>query len=179
MSPTSDRQAIGLVTGEDYAILNTAREVTGILRAVGLNAAIVGGVAVFLHGHRRTTIDVDVFVNDTTKAHDALVDAGFDFDESRREFSKGDVPVHLVTVAETQMESVDVDEIENIATAVLRDLIAMKLRSGLAKTTRAQDLADVIALIRVRELDGGFAAQLPKDLRKEFRRLVKAVADDA
>lgn len=55
----------------------------------------------------------------------------------------------------------------------------MKLRSGLASTVRAQDLADVIGLIRARHLTAEFAARLQKDLRPEFRKLVKAVQADS
>jgi len=179
MSRLSDKQVLGLVTGEDSTILDTAREITGIMRGAHVEAAIVGGVAVFLHGHRRATVDVDVFVADTADAHDALNRAGFTFDESAREFRRGAVPVHLVTAEQTGSTSINRIEIERIAVAALPDLIAMKLRSGLVKTTRAQDLADVVALIRVKNLTAAFASRLPRDLRSDFRGLVRAVERDA
>lgn len=51
----------------------------------------------------------------------------------------------------------------------------MKLRSGLESVVRAQDIADVIARIRVHKLIATFAAKLDRSLRPEFRKLVTAV----
>ena len=44
------------------AILDTAREVSRILKQKKVRGAVIGGVAVVLHGHIRTTKDVDVYV---------------------------------------------------------------------------------------------------------------------
>src|SRR6184192_3328155 len=44
------------------AILDTAREVSRVLKQHKVRGAIIGGVAVVLHGHIRTTKDVDVYV---------------------------------------------------------------------------------------------------------------------
>ncbi len=65
-----------------------------------------------------------------------------------------------------------------MTTVCLADLIAMKLRSGLVKITRAQDLADVLGLIRRRGLKGDFARELDPDLRPAFRKLVNAIASE-
>jgi predicted nucleotidyltransferase len=46
------------------AVLETARRVSHLLRDNKINGAIIGGVAVVLHGHVRTTKDVDVFINE-------------------------------------------------------------------------------------------------------------------
>lgn len=51
----------------------------------------------------------------------------------------------------------------------------MKLRTGSRKVTRAQDLADVIGLIRARRLAAGFATRVAKDVHPEYRRLWRAV----
>jgi hypothetical protein len=66
-------------------------------------------------------------------------------------------------------------EIEGIATIPLQDLIAMKLRSGTKNLLRAQDLADVIGLIRHHKLTGGFARLLENSLRPTFRTLVRKI----
>jgi hypothetical protein len=70
-------------------------------------------------------------------------------------------------------------EIEQVLTVSLPDLINLKLRSGLKHVTRAQDLADVIGLIRAHHLRGDFAGKLEKSLRPEFRKLVKAVQKES
>jgi hypothetical protein len=43
------------------AILDTAREVSDLLRQHKIRGAIVGGIAVVLNGHLRTTRDVGKF----------------------------------------------------------------------------------------------------------------------
>jgi hypothetical protein len=57
----------------------------------------------------------------------------------------------------------------------LADLIDMKLRSGSTNLLRAQDLADVIGLIRHHRLTSGFARHLDKALRPAFRQLVRMI----
>ncbi len=44
------------------AILSTAREVTKVLAASGFDWVVVGGVATVLHGHIRSTSNVNVFL---------------------------------------------------------------------------------------------------------------------
>jgi hypothetical protein len=157
------------------AILDTARDVSALLREHDVDACVIGGVAVVLHGHLRTTKDVDVFCADPLdKLRDVLVAAGFAFDADRREFTRGGVPVQLVDASVTAAPRHHTD-IDGVRVVELVDLIAMKLRSGTSSVLRAQDIADVIGLIRHRNLRKTLAGQLPKDLRKPFRDLVTAV----
>lgn len=176
--PRSLRDEGLLVLEGGGAILRVARGVTRVGRAAGLEAPIIGGVAVVLHGYTRTTIDVDVFVGDALQPMaEALTRAGYVFDRRRREFRRGTVPVHLVTAAETQVGPVaPLLEIEGVRTVGLPDLVSMKLASGLSSPLRAIDLADVIGLIRVHRLGATFAGKLAKSVRVEFRKLARAVA---
>jgi hypothetical protein len=167
-------EALLLLSGEGQ-ILDTARELTGLLDESGIEGAIIGGVAVVLHGHVRTTNDVDVFVADPDTFADSLRAAGFRFHKARREFVKSGVPVHLVLEDQLGTAPANTLEIDGIRTVSLADLINMKLRSGLKSLVRAQDLADVLGLIRARRLSPQFAARLDKDLRSEFRKLRKAL----
>lgn len=159
------------------AILDVAREVTHVLRAASVDGAVIGGVAVVLHGHVRTTVDVDVLVESLADAAAALKGIGFAFDRASREFRRGDVPVHLVLPDQARISNVRSIEIDGIRTVSLADLIAMKLSLGLRDPLRAQDVADVIGLIRARRLTTSFAAKLPKEIRPEFRKLAKAISD--
>lgn len=63
-------------------VLDIAREVSAILRARGIEGAVIGGVAVVLHGHLRTTVDVLIADDDESFA-DALRSEGFRFDSRR------------------------------------------------------------------------------------------------
>lgn len=158
------------------AILDVAREVSAILRKEDLRGAIVGGVAVGLHGHLRATLDVDVFVSGPLEPlARALRRRGFTFDTRRREFRRGAVPVHPLSEAQLGSPPVRLIDISGITTVSLPDLVGIKLRSGTRSVLRAQDLADLIALIRVRGLTSAFAARLERPLRAEFRKLVRAV----
>ena len=65
-----------------------------------------------------------------------------------------------------------------MTTVGLEDLINMKLDSGRRDPLRAQDLADVIGLIRHHGLGADFARRLDKSLRPEFRKLAKAVGTE-
>jgi hypothetical protein len=171
-------EALKLLEGRG-AILDAAREISAAMRECGVEGAIVGGVAVVLHGHVRTTIDVDVYSAEPAEKLLGLLESlGFVLDRVRREFTRGDLVVHVVRPEQVGMPPGQLVEIEGVTTVSLADLIAMKLRSGLAKLTRAQDLADVIGLIRTWNLKGGFSSRLPADLRPEFRKLVRAVRDD-
>lgn len=160
-------------------ILEVAREISRIIRAADLDAAIIGGVAVVLHGHVRTTLDVDVYVDDADAFAEQLALAGFEFNKRRKEFVREGVPVHLVTSVQAKGGPRRRVVIDDVLTVSLPDLIAMKLRSGLDDLLRARDLADVIDLIRVRRLTTAFAAKLDKSLRADFRQLAQAVGRES
>ncbi len=169
-------EALLLLEGRG-AILDVAREVTGVLRKAGVEGAIIGGVAVVLHGYVRTTVDVDVFVpGDLQKVAAALKAAGFSYSRARREFRRNGVPIHLVTADQTRVVPGNPTEIDDVLTVSLPDLVAMKLTSGTRDLLRAIDLADVIGLIRARRLTPAFAAKLPRPLRPTFRKLARTVA---
>jgi hypothetical protein len=130
------------------AILDTALEVSRVLKTHKIRGAVIGGVAVVLHGHIRTTKDVDLYVPDADAAYEALTRAGYRYNETAREFDRDGIPVQLVTPDILERPPARSIEIEHITTVNLADLINIKLRSGLSSILRAQDLADVIGLMR-------------------------------
>jgi len=169
-------EALLLLEGRG-AILSTAREVTEALAASGFDCAVVGGVATVLHGHVRSTSDVDVFLAERDEGvREALERAGFEFDEEQREFRKGPVPVHLVFPEQLSTVPTHFVQISGVRCVDLPDLVTMKLELGTTDPLRAQDIADVIGLIRANRLTGEFAAKIAKSVRSEFRKLAKAIA---
>ena len=157
------------------AVMETAVKLSRILKRRDIDGAIIGGVAVVLHGHIRTTKDVDVAVRGTLEeCKSAFVDAGMSFDPKKKEIEFDGVPVHLVSPDIAKLPA-DFVEIDGVQTVRLGDLISMKLKSGLSSRVRAQDIADVIGLIRARNLGNAFAGKLDRSVRKEFRELVTAV----
>ena len=59
----------------------------------------------------------------------------------------------------------------------LADLIGMKLRSGSTNLLRAQDLADVIGLMRHHRLTSSFAPSRQR-LRPAFRKLARMIQQE-
>lgn len=170
------REALLLLEGRG-AVLDTAREVSRLLDP---GDAVVGGIAVVLHGHLRTTRDVDVYLSgDAEPFASRLQAARFRFDASRREFNRDGVPVHIVRPEQIPESPRTLVEIDGIRTVSLDDLVAIKPRSGTRNLLRAQDLADVIGLIRHHGLTAAHAGRLPKELRPEFRKLARAISQDS
>jgi Nucleotidyltransferase of unknown function (DUF6036) len=168
-------EALGLLDMRS-SLLDLARELSRLMREGGIHGAVVGGIAVVLHGHMRTTKDIDVFVEGSLESlADLLIARGFSLDAQKREFVREGVPVHLVTLDQLKEPPRKTVEIEGITTISLEDLIEMKLRSGSANLLRAQDLADAIGLIRHHRLTGEFARHLEKSLRPTYRRLIKEI----
>jgi hypothetical protein len=171
-------EALKLLDGRG-AILDAAREISAAMREAGVEGAVVGGVAVVLHGHVRTTVDIDIYSSESPERLIPVLESlGFLLDRARREFVRNSLPVHIVRPQQVVVAPKRVLDIDGVRTVSLADLIAMKLRSGLGKMTRAQDLADVVGLIRGRGLKGDFARRIDPQLRPAFRDLVRAVASD-
>lgn len=159
------------------AILDIARHATDVVVGAGVDGAVIGGVAVVLHGYIRTTLDVDLFVaRPDPDLKRILTRSGFSFHRHRREFSRDKVPLHIVTLENTRLAPTEFMDLEGIRTVSLPDLINLKLTSGLRDPLRAIDIADVIGLIRCRRLTPAFSTRLVKTVRPEFRRLARAVA---
>jgi hypothetical protein len=168
-SPSLDQWAMSLFSDEPklLALAKRVSEATG--------APILGGIAVFLHGYRRTTQDIDLYAEDPEQAAAALEGLGAKWDPGARQHVLDGVPIHLVTDKEVGGPPAETVELRGCRVVSLADLIRLKLESGLDRIARAKDLADVVELIRALELDKEFAAKLPKPLRKPFKRLVEAV----
>ncbi len=170
------QEAFRLLEGQGR-ILEAARYVSRVLDEAGLTGGIIGGVAVVLHGYVRTTLDVDLWADAPSRTVAArLRVAGLEYDPQVREFRWAGVPVHLLRTRDLHARKPERFQVrQGVRVVALDALIEMKLRSGLRSPVRAQDLADVVGLIRARGLSKRFAARLSRDLRGDFRRLVEAV----
>jgi hypothetical protein len=178
MSPLTFEKGLLMLEGAG-PVLEVAREVSRLLDETKTDGAIIGGVAVGLHGYLRTTVDVDVFVPEAVEPLSAALQAhGFVLDREKRQFVKCDVPVHVVTKAQLISPPINFELLHGIRTVSLADLINMKLRSGTRSILRAKDIGDVIGLIRHHGLGKDFTSQIEKDLRPEYRKLVDAIENE-
>jgi len=170
------RDEVLLILDKRGTVLNIAREVSHLMHAASIPGMVIGGIAVVLHGHMRTTKDVDIFIPPPLEPlANLLTSHGFTFDRRERAFVKHGIPIHLVLPEQAGSFPKKAVTIEGVTTVTLVDLIDMKLRSGSTNLLRAQDLADVIGLIRHHRLTSGFARHLDKALRPTFRQLVRMI----
>ena len=116
------REEALLILDKRGRVLDIAREVSRLMRTAGLPGVVIGGVAVVLHGHLRTTKDVDIFLNPPLKPlADLLTNNGFAFDRVARAFIKQGVPVHLVSPEEIGSAPKEAVDIEGVTTVTLPD----------------------------------------------------------
>lgn len=93
---------------------------------------MIADVAAVLHGHVRTTLDVNVLVYvPLASMGNSLKAAGYASDSKRREFLKELIPVHLVCESDVAVPRDEFTEIEEVQTLSLRDLVNRKLNSGI------------------------------------------------
>jgi hypothetical protein len=170
---------------ENSAVFKAMRKISEALRKLEIPYAIVGGMAMFKHGYRRFTEDVDILVtkSDLKTIHDKLEGKGYrpPFAMSKNlrdtelgvkiEFRiagefPGDSKRKPVSFPDPQLVSVESDGIRYIS---LPKLIELKLASGMTEpTTRMKDLADVVELIKVLQLPLDLAEQMDPFVRERY-----------
>lgn len=151
------------------------QRITRKLGELDIPYAIVGGMALYLHGYRRFTDDVDLLVTPASLAiiHEKLVGLGyvspFAGSKNLKDAETG-VKIEFLVTGEYPGDGLpkpvrfpdpaDVYEsIEGIATLTLSALIELKLASGMAEW-RQRDLVDIQALIGALQLSADFAEKL-------------------
>jgi hypothetical protein len=156
--------------GDNSAILKLARRLTPLV-----DAPVVGGVAVYLHGVPRATVDLDFYASDLRAAAAQLEAAGAQWIKKQREHVLDGICIHLISTVDAGVEIDAPSIIDGIRVVKLKDLVAIKLLSGLNNPARSKDLGDVEELIRAIPLDKRFATKLPAKIRPEFKTMVDAV----
>ncbi|RIK78651.1 MAG: hypothetical protein DCC67_11380 [Planctomycetota bacterium] len=169
------------------SLWDAARACHELLERAGLRHALLGGVAVCLHGYRRNTVDVDLLVrrDEAPAIRSTLEAAGWTWIEDRRELrSPGGVGLQFLLAGDKAGRDSEVllpdpgDEaaiinLEGLPVLSLARLIETKLACGQGNLRRThKDFADVVELIARHELGRAFARHLHKSLRGAFRTLV-------
>ena len=170
----------------ESAVHKTLRRICKRLDELDIDYAIAGGMALFFHGYRRFTEDVDVLVtcDGLAKLHEHLEGRGYlrPFKKSKnlRDTVTGvkidflvaggypgdgkPGPVAFPTPAEVSIES------DGVRVLALKSILQLKLASGSAPG-RQKDLGDVQELIRTLELPADMELQIDSSLRELFRQL--------
>jgi predicted nucleotidyltransferase len=171
---------------EKSAVHKALRKIARRLDELGIPYVVVGGMAMFYHGYRRFTEDVDLLVTPEAlkEIHERLEGLGwvppFTGSKQLRDVENGVRIEFLVTGAYPGdglpkpvvfPNPADVDVvIDGIHFLQLRNLIELKLASATAPG-RVKDLGDVQELIRVLHLPVDFADQLNPYVQDKYREL--------
>ncbi len=173
---------------EKSAVQDALRKVATRLGRLGVAYAIAGGMALFKHGFRRFTEDVDILVTreGLTIIHQHLDGLGYlpPFEKSKNlrdtengikiefliagEFP-GDGKPKPVAFPNPQDVSVELDGIRYLS---LPTLVELKVSSGLTGgVARMKDFTDVVALIQSLDLPADYAEQLNPYVREKYAEL--------
>ncbi|MCY2994231.1 MAG: nucleotidyl transferase AbiEii/AbiGii toxin family protein [Planctomycetota bacterium] len=176
---------------EQSAVYQALRKITQRLNALGIPYAIAGGMALFSHGFRRFTEDIDILVTreGLEQIHRELEGLGyvpvFSGSKNLRDAELG-VRIEFLVAGgypgDGKPKPVQFphplaasEEKNGIRWLSLPALINLKLASGLTNSGRLRDLADIQELIRLLRLPADYAMQLQLFVRDEFRRLWQSV----
>lgn len=163
------RLGIGM-PGDNNHILGVAGRLCDVV-----DAPVLGGIAVYLHGGGRSTIDLDLYTTNRKATAIQLEAAGAKWDTANREHVLDGVRIHTVTPDDAGVTIGRTSVIDGVRVVTLKDLVAIKLLCGLNNPGRSKDIGDVEDLIHFVPLDKRFAGKLPKEVRWEFKVRVEAV----
>jgi len=174
------------------ALQDTLRRITARLNELGIPYVVVGGLALFAHGYRRFTEDVDILVSPEgfKQIHQQLECLGyippFKGSKQLRDAQSGVRIKFLVTgqfpgdgkpkpVAFPDPASA-ATEIDGIKYLTLPALIELKLASGMTNPLRLRDLSDVMELIKLLRLPRDFSQQLAPFVQEKYLELWQTIA---
>lgn len=176
---------------EKGPVHDTLRALAHRLPKEHIDYALIGGMALALHGFVRPTQDIDLLMTPEglDRFHERLVGRGYvpAFSGARKHFRDTDtgVKVEIITTGEYPGDGkpkpiifpdpADVSvEMGNLQVVRIETLIELKLASGLSAEHRMlRDLADVQQLIETLDIPSDMAERLDTSVRDEFRRLWK------
>jgi hypothetical protein len=168
-------------------VFTAFHKITRRLAELGIPYAIVGGMSLFQHGLRRFTEDVDILVtkDDLRRIHEKLQGLGYlpvhPHSKHLRDTELG-VRIEFLTTGEfpgdgrpkpvafPDPRSVSFES-DGVSHITLPTLIELKLASGMTNPARLRDLADVLELIKLRNLPADYAEQLNPFVRDKYREL--------
>jgi|SRR6185437_4011337 len=152
------------------AVYDSLQRIAKRLDDLGTPYALVGGMAMFLHGYRRFTEDVDILLTRESlqRIHERLDGLGylppFQGSKNLRDTDNG---VRIVFIVSRGFSTIDIDGIKCLE---LAKLVELKLTSGTAEW-RLKDRADVQEIIRLFALPAEFTDSLDPSVKESYLRL--------
>lgn len=180
--------------GQGGGVQETLTRIAQRLEQLGIPYAIVGGMALFYHGYKRFTEDVDLLVTRAAlrEIHEKLEGLGylppFEGSKNLRDTETGVRIEFLISgdyPGDGQPKPVVFPDPATVAVEIaglrflsLPKLIDLKLASGMSNPRRAKDLVDVQELIATVNLGDDVAEQLDPSVREKFLELLRVVRDN-
>jgi hypothetical protein len=163
-----------------------AARIARIFDDMGIAYAVAGALALAVHGRRRLTEDVDILISkpDLARFKEAWLGRGYlevtPGLKAVRDTATG-VRIDFLLAGDFPGDGrpkpvpfpepgSDCLQAEGFRVLPLERLVELKLASGMSAPHRAQDLVDVMELIRARNLPLAHAERLHPYVRDEFRR---------
>jgi hypothetical protein len=168
---------------------DTLRKLAERLSKEKIEYAVIGGMALALHGFVRPTQDIDLLMTaeGLDRFHEQMVGRGYipAFPGARKHFRDGEtgVPIEIITTGEYPGDgkpkpvafpdpSEASIEVGQYRVAGIEKLIEMKLASAIsAEHRRLRDMADVQQLIETLDLPLELSQGLDSSVRSDYERL--------
>jgi hypothetical protein len=177
---------------KESAVHKSLEKIARKLEELRIPYAIAGGMALFFHGVRRFTEDVDILVTreGLREIHERLEGLGyvppFQGSKNLRDAESGVKIEFIITgdfpgdgkpkpVAFPEPDQANT-EIEKKKFLTLAKLVELKLASGMTNPMRGQDLVDVQTLVSRRHLPEAFADQLHPFVQGKFKEIWSLVS---
>jgi hypothetical protein len=170
----------------ESAVHKALRRIAARLEDLGVDYAIAGGMALFFHGYRRFTEDVDVLITPEglAKVHDELEGRGYvrPFEKSKNlRDAENRVRIDFIVTGQYPgsgkpgpvafPDPKDVAEVrDGVRIVSLPALLQLKLASGM-EPSRRKDLGDAQELIRLFVLPQSFRDKVDPSLRDLYDQL--------
>lgn len=172
------------------AVQEALKRIAKSLDELGIPYAVVGGMALYAHGFRRFTEDIDILVtrDSLNRIHQELEGRGYvaPFERSKnlRDTVRGVRIEFLVAgqfpgdgkpkpVAFPAPDNIAVD-LDGVRYVNLPTLVELKLASGISNPSRGRDLVDVQDLIVALRLPNSFATNLNPYVQEKYQELWRA-----
>ncbi len=177
------------------AVFKALEKIVKRLEELGIPYAIAGGMALFLHGYRRFTEDVNLLVtrDGLQQIHERLEGLGyvrpFAASKNLRDADSG-VQIEFLVAGEYPGDgkpkplafpdpaaaSIETDGFKALA---LPRLIELKLAAGMTNPLRLRDIADVQELIQLRKVPRALADELHPFVRDKYLELWDLIQSQA
>jgi len=166
----------GMFFQNESEVQHSLRRLAQRLNELGTNYAVVGGMALWLHGFRRYTENINILITreDLPAVHQALLGSGYRLSQvSRSNIHDTENGVYIKF-----MVSDDVPDPQRVSAQQdgvwllnLAPLLNLKLISGNKSIERLKDTADVQEMIKLLQLPQNFAEQLSPRVQGTYHEL--------